>query len=192
MKFLIKIAVLTSVFTLTACASPIQSKIKGLKDNNFTLLLTSNAGLLSLQANYKSDTDKIYAKLGSFEVYVFKENNQYKRIARLTENSAWLVENATKADFEEGLAELLPFTTDIDDAWFVREPNSTTYEVIETKLGVLVNDPDVKSSISSAAFVIESNSIKFTYTTSNSILSTSNEYHYTKIGSTSFSIPNYL
>jgi hypothetical protein len=191
MKHLIKAAILTSIFALTACASPVQSKLTSLENNNFSLSVTTNVMGVSLSFDYKLDNDKVYGTLGTLEYYLFKENNQYKQISRLNKTSPWLIENSTKSDFEDLKDSMLPFTTETENNWFVRESNSNTYEVLEIYLSDLITEPSIEG-VDSASFVIESDGIKFMLTTSSSLLTAKYQYYYTEIGTTSSSIPNYL
>jgi hypothetical protein len=191
MKHLTKAAIFTSIFVLTACASPVQSKLTSLENNNFTLSVTTNVMGVLLSFDYKLDNDKVYGTLGTLEYYLFKENNQYKQISRLNKTSPWLIENSTKSDFEDLKDSMLPFTTETENNWFVRESNSNTYEVLEIYLSDLITEPSIEG-VDSASFVIESDGIKFMLTTSSSLLTASYQYYFTEIGTTSFSIPNYL
>jgi len=201
--------ILISTFSLTSCATPIQSKFSLLEAKNFALTVTASSGFLTLAVNYKIDDDKVYAKIGTIETYVYQTNNTYNQMIRMNATASWMTQAITETAYNDLVQSLIPFAvTTYQESWFNKidgtptyfdpthpdadifgyvpsQPGDNIYNLKTEFIDDFIIDPDKVEGILSITLVIESAMMTIVLIEVNS----TTEFKYEQFGQTTITLP---
>jgi hypothetical protein len=162
----------------------LKQNLEKLQLGNFTLDFQTPGICEPTSCSYKVTSDKLYAKINSYETYSFKEGEGYRSMFRFSSTFSWSVSDMSEESFNSLGNEILPFNPFLDHLF--SDNKDGTFSIESQNINEFIIRDSIEDSIVSILVIPSEDYLTLIFEFNNGVKHT---YKYLNYGTTIIDIP---
>ena len=162
----------------------LKQNLEKLQLGNFTLDFQTPGICEPTSCSYKVTSDKLYAKINSYETYAFKEGEGYRSMFRFSSTFSWSVSDRSEESFNSLGNEILPFNPFLDHLF--SDNKDGTFSIESQNIKEFIIRDSIEDSIVSILVIPSEDYLTLIFEFNNGVKHT---YKYLNYGTTIIDIP---